>query len=213
MEIAPHPAPLQRNSVFVDLKEGFQYVRTQPIVQILIVLIAVMGIFGFSFTTLFPAWAVKVLSGNETTNGLLQSARGVGAFIGALGVASLGKFHIKGKLVTIGTFTFPVVLWLFAATSWLPLSLFTLLGVGATLVLVNNLANALVQTVIPDQLRGRVMGFYMFMFFGAMPIGGLLSGKLAEHIGAPFTLELFALIVLGVACILWFFAPTLRTLP
>lgn len=213
MQIAPHPAPLQRNSVFSDLKEGFQYVRVQPIVQLLIGLVAVMGVFGFAFTTLFPAWAVKVLGGNETTNGLLQSARGVGALIGALGVASLGKFNIKGKLLTIGTFTFPVVLWFFAATRWLPLSLFTLLGVGAALVLVNNLANALVQTVIPDQLRGRVMGFYMFMFFGALPIGGLFSGKLAEHIGAPLTLGLCALIVLGFACILWFFAPQLRTLP
>jgi len=176
-------------------------------------LVAVMGVFGFSFTTLFPVWAVKVLGGNETTNGLLQSARGVGALIGALGVASLGKFNIKGKLLTIGTFTFPVVLWLFAAAHWLPLSLLTLSGVGAALVLVNNLANALVQTVIPDQLRGRVMGFYMFMFFGALPIGGLLSGNLAEHIGAPLTLGLCALIVLGFACILWFFALKLRTLP
>lgn len=213
MEIASPPVPLQRNSAFVDLKEGFQYVKTQPTVQILIGLIAVMGVFGFSFTTLFPAWAVKVLDGNETTNGLLQSARGVGALIGALAVASLGQFNIKGKLLTIGTFTFPIVLLLFAATRWLPLSLFTLLGVGAALVLVNNIANALVQTIIPDQLRGRIMGFYMFMFFGAMPIGGLFSGNLAEHIGAPLTLGLCALILLGFTCILWFFAPTLRTLP
>ena len=213
MKIAPYPVPPQRNSALVDLKEGFQYVRTQRIVQILIGLIAVMGVFGFSFTTLFPAWAVKVLGGNETTNGLLQSARGVGALVGALGVASLGQFSIKGKLLTIGTFMFPIVLWLFAATRWLPLSLFTLLGVGAALVLVNNIANALVQTVIPDQLRGRVMGFYMFMFFGALPIGGLLSGKLAEHIGAPLTLGLCALILLGFACVLWLFAPKLRNLP
>jgi MFS family permease len=175
-------------------------------------LIAIIGLFGFSFIPLFPAWAVKVLGGDETTNGLLLSARGIGALIGALGIAALGRFKFKGKLLTVGTFVFPSGLLLFTFMRWLPLSLLTLVGVGMALVLVMNLANALVQTIVLDKLRGRVMGIYTFTFFGIMPIGGLLAGAVAEHIGEPITLALGALILLGAAMLVWLFVPRLRTI-
>jgi MFS family permease len=212
MEIGPRTVSLQRKSVLFDLKEGFHYVTSQPTVRTLISLTAIMGAFGFSFIPLFPAWAVNVLGGNETTNGLLQSARGIGALAGALGVASVARFNIKGRLLTIGTFVFPIMLLIFSTIRWIPLSLFTLLGVGAALLLVINLTNALIQTLVPDQLRGRVMGIYMFTFFGFMPVGGLLAGAFADRLGAPFTLRLCALVVLGFTGILWVFAPKLRTL-
>lgn len=212
MDIAPRTVSVQRKSVLADLKEGFQYVKSQATVRTLISLTAIMGGFGFSFIPLFPAWAVNVLGGDETTNGLLQSARGIGALAGALGVASIARFNIKGKLLTIGTLIFPVMLLIFSMIRWIPLSLFSLLGVGAALLLVINLTNALIQIVVPDQLRGRVMGIYMFTFFGFMPVGGLLAGTVAEQLGAPFTLRLCALVVLGFAGILWMFAPKLRTL-
>ena len=212
MDITPQTVVLQRKSVLFDLQEGFHYVKSQPTIRILISLTAIMGAFGFSFIPLFPAWAVNVLGGNETTNGLLQSARGIGALVGALGVASVARFNIKGKLLTTGAFVFPIMLLIFTMIRWLPLSLFTLLGVGAALLLVINLTNALIQIIVPDQLRGRIMGIYMFTFFGFMPVGGLLAGTVAAQIGAPLTLRLCALVVLGFAGILWVFTPKLRTL-
>jgi MFS family permease len=212
MHLKPRDVPSQHTSPLSDLKEGFRYVTSQPIVRTLIILIAIIGLFGFSFIPLFPAWAVKVLGGDETTNGLLLSARGIGALIGALGIAALGRFKFKGKLLTVGTFVFPSGLLLFTFMRWLPLSLLTLVGVGMALVLVMNLANALVQTIVLDKLRGRVMGIYTFTFFGIMPIGGLLAGAVAEHIGEPITLALGALILLGAAMLVWLFVPRLRTI-
>jgi MFS family permease len=212
MRLKPQNIPPQGNSIFADFKEGFRYVSSQPMVRTLIMLVGIMSLFGFTFVTLFPAWAVNVLGGNETTNGLLQSARGSGALIGALGIASLSRLKFKGKLLTVGSFIFPAGLILFALTRHLLFSLLTLLIVGGAFVLMMNLANALVQTIVLDQLRGRVMGIYTFTMFGVMPIGGLLSGAVAEHIGEPITVGLSAVIMLGCAVLVWFVVPELRKL-
>lgn len=155
---------------------------------------------------------MTVLGGNATTNGLLQSARGVGALGSALLIASLGRFKFKGKLLAIGTFAFPIALLTFALVRWLPLSLLVLVGVGIALILVLNLANALVQTLVSDPLRGRVMGIYSLTFLGLMPIGGLLAGAVAEHVGEPITVVLSSLILLGFATLMWMFVPRLRAL-
>jgi MFS family permease len=155
---------------------------------------------------------VRVLGGDATTNGLLLSARGVGSLISALLIASLGRFDYKGRLLTVGTFAFPVLLLAFAFTRWLPLALLVLVGVGMAAILVMNLANALVQSLVPDSLRGRVMSVYSMTFFGLMPLGALWIGSLAEYAGAPPAVIVAALLLLGVAAIAWFFAPRLRAL-
>lgn len=212
MKLKPPTVPALRTSTLADLKEGLRYVASQPLIRMLIGLVATTSLFGLSFVTLIPAWAVTVLGGNATTNGLLQSARGVGALGSALLIASLGRFKFKGKLLAIGTFAFPIVLLAFALVRWLPLSLLALVGVGIALILVLNLANALVQTLVSDPLRGRVMGIYSLTFLGLMPIGGLLAGAVAEHIGEPITVVLSSLILLGFATLMWIFVPRLRTL-
>ncbi len=212
MKLKPRDVPLRGTSTLSELKEGFQYVISHPVIRTIIILVAMTSMFGFSFVTLIPAWAVRILGGNETTNGLLYSARGIGALIGALGIASLGRFTFKGKLLTVGMFVFPLGLLIFTWVRWLPLSLLTLAGVGAALILVVNLANALVQILLPDQLRGRVMGIYTFTFLGIMPIGGLLAGAIAEHLGGPITIAFSSLILLGFATIVWIGVPKLRTL-
>jgi MFS family permease len=212
MKLKPLAVPAHRTSTLADLKEGLRYVASQPPIRMLIGLVAMISLFSMSFVTLIPAWAVTVLGGNATTNGLLQSARGVGALSSALLIASLGRFKFKGKLLTVGTFAFPTMLLVFALVRWLPLSLLVLVGVGMALILILNLANALVQTLVPDPLRGRVMGIYSLTFLGLMPIGALLAGAVAEHIGEPVTVVLSSLISLGFAALLWVFAPKLRAL-
>jgi len=210
---SPAPSSNPRRAILPELRAGFRYVIAHPTIRLLIGLIAIASLFGVSFVTLMPAWAVNVLRGDATTNGLLLSARGTGALISALGIASLGRFRFKGRLLTVGTFVFPIALLVFAQVRWLPLSMAILVVVGASMVLVLNLANALVQTEAADELRGRVMSIYSLLFFGLMPLGSLWVGTLADHTSEPITLTIGALITLGCAALVWLFAPRLRALP
>src|SRR6266511_2526597 len=171
--------------IWADLGEGVRYIAAHRTIRTLIGLVGATSLFGISFATLFPAWAVDVLGGDATTNGLLQSARGLGALLSALMLASLGRFRFKGKLLTLGTFAFPLLLLLFTFMRSLPLALLALVGTGMAVILIMNIANALVQGLVPDALRGRVMSVYSMTFFGCMPIGALWIGAVAEYASAP----------------------------
>jgi MFS family permease len=212
MHIKPQPPRVRVTSALEDLKEGLGYVAMRPRIRALILLAAVTSLFGMGCFTLFPAWAVQILHGDSTTNGFLQSARGVGAVLGALMLASLGRFQSKGKLLTLGTFVFPVLLLVFAAVRWVPLSLLALVGIGWGFVMMLNTANALVQTVVSDELRGRVMSIYTLGFLGMMPVGALLAGGAAEVTSEPMAVVLSALIMFGFAVWLWLHVPQLRAL-
>jgi MFS family permease len=170
-------------SAFHDLKQGLRYLYGHRMIRTIISLIVVTSLFGVSFAFLLPAWAVKVLGGDATTNGWLQSARGVGALIGALVIASLGQFDLKGRLLTLGSFLFPALVLTFSFVRHLPLSLVVLVGTGIANIFIFNLANSLVQTQVHDDLRGRIMGIYSLTFFGFLPVGALWVGTMAEHFG------------------------------
>jgi MFS family permease len=161
---------------------------------------------------LLPAWAVNVLHGDVRTNGLLLSARGLGAMAGALLIASLGRTHIKGKLWTLGTFLIPTMLVLFALSRWLPLSLLILVGFGMSQIIMFNTSNALVQLQVPDELRGRVMSIFILSFFGFMPLGSLLLGALADRLSEPLTVLICGLILLAYAGWVWLTRPFIRKL-
>ena len=197
-------------SALDDLREGMRYIGSAPVVRALIVTTAVATMFGMSFMVLFPAWAVDILGGDATTNGLLQSARGVGSLIGALAIASLGDIKIKGKLLVVASFAFPATVLVWALMRGLPASLLVLVAVGVGFMLTRTMTNTLVQTLVPDKLRGRIMGIYTLSFFGVLPISALLTGVLAEMIGEPNTIILGSLITLGGAVWLWRVVPELR---
>ncbi len=183
-------------SPFSDVKEGFRVVVGNRAILALIGLIGAMSLFGMSFATLVPAWAVKVLGGDSRTNGLLQSARGLGALIAALAIASAVSRGGRGRILVAGALAFPVLLAAFSFTRALPLSLLALMAVGASLIVVANLCNSLVQTLTPDAVRGRVMGIYLLVFFGFAPLGSLLAGQAAEHFGEHLTVGLAAALML-----------------
>jgi MFS family permease len=212
MKIAPRPIAPRHGSAWSELMEGMRYIAASPTIRTLILLVSITSLFGISSTTLFPAWAVNILGGDATTTGLLQSARGVGALISALTIASLGRFKFKGRLLTLGSIAFPLLMLIFAFVRWIPLSLLVLLGSGLAIILVMNLANALVQTLAPDELRGRIMAIYSLTFFGLLPVGALWAGASAEQFGEPNTVIMGAAISLMVAGLLWVFAPWLRRL-
>ncbi len=200
----------RRGSPMLELREGLHYVVHHQYIGVLIAMIGVSGLFGASLFSLFPAWAVAVLHGNETTNGLLLSARGVGALIGALFIASLGRFRFKGRVLTFGSFAFPILMLVFSALRGLPFSLLTLVAVGFAQILTFNLINALVQTQSEDRYRGRVMGVYSLVFFGSMPIGALVAGAIAQQTSEQLAVVLGASVLLVSAVLLWVFIPRMR---
>jgi MFS family permease len=212
MRLKLQPPRVRTGTALDDLKDGLRYVVSHPTIRMLIAVTTVTTIFGMSFAVLLPAWSVKILRGDSTTNGFLLSARGIGSVIGALMIASLARIKIKGKLMTLGSLVFPTLLLVWSALRWLPLSLLVLVGVGWGMMFVLNIANILGQLHVPDHLRGRVMSIYTLCFFGMFPLGALLSGTMAEVIGEPTTVALGALVMLAFAGLLWLRVPQLRAL-
>ena len=199
MRIAVLPAPTQRVSAVLQLKEGFAYVRSQPAILYLMIGSAFLSICGFSLFALMPAWAKDVLGGDATTNGLLNSARGLGSMVGALLIATLSYLKRRGRMWALGSYAMPLFTLLFALMRELPLSLLMLFGFGLNLMMIANINNALIQMEVPDELRGRVMSIYTLVFQGGFPIGSLLAGAAAAQIGEPTTIAISAVLLLGFA--------------
>jgi MFS family permease len=212
MHLQPHVQTTKRSSTLLALKEGISYVHHQPIIRTLIGLVASVSMFGMALGTLMPAWSVKILHGDATTNGMLFSARGIGSLIGALAIASLGRAAARGKLITTGSLIFPVFISLFALVYLLPVSLLLMVLIGFASIFVINLSNAMIQSLAPDNLRGRVMGVYSTVFMGSMPLGALFLGVVAEHAGEAEAALIGSAAAFCIAGLVWFFVPKLRSL-
>jgi predicted MFS family arabinose efflux permease len=213
MRLGPWTPGAQSGSALKDIREGLRAVRDEKRILAIACLVGAMSLFANAFAILIPAWAVEVLHGDATTNGFLVSARGVGALVAALAIASLSHRRFKGRLMTVASFCFPVALFLFSFTRRLPTSLLALLFVGAANILTGNLCNALVQSLVKDNLRGRVMGIYMFFFLGFMPLGALLAGGAATAFGAPLTIVVSAACFLASSVAVAVAVPSIRRLP
>jgi predicted MFS family arabinose efflux permease len=210
MHLAPIRIPPRRTSALKDIQEGLRYAANHQIIRILIVSQGVLSLFGLSLMVLLPAWSSSVLNGDAKTYGLLLSGRGIGALVGALMIASLGRRNIRGKLWTIGNLSMPLMMALFTMARWLPLSLALIILTGWSFMIQVNTSNAMVQTQVEDQLRGRVMSIYTLVFFGGMPLGSLIAGGVADRIGEPATLFICAVVLFIFAICVYIFLPYLR---
>jgi MFS family permease len=204
MRLPPWTPRATVGSAWQGFREVVAFLRSDRRVSTLVVLTAIISIFGFPFLLLMPVFARDVLQVGARGYGVLSAAVGLGAVGGALGVAVLGQRIRKGRtLVAAGT-TFCLLLALFASSRLFPLSLAALALVGAAMIVNNALTNTLLQTLVPDHLRGRVMGFYSFMFVGMAPLGALQAGAFAERFGAPAAVALGgAISALAVAIAGW----------
>jgi len=210
MHIKPvPPAPRQKN-IWHELAVGLRFVGTNKVVLSLTGAIGMLGIFAMGIMTLIPAWSVEVLHGDVTTNGWLVSARGFGALIGALMLASLGKMKIRGKLWTIGSLSLPILMFVFAWVHVLSISLAMLVVIGWSYMIMVNSSNAMVQSHVPDELRGRVMSVYTLVFFGSLPLGSLLAGAVADKLTEPVTVMISAGFLLAFSVFAWVFMPNIR---
>jgi MFS family permease len=210
MKLKPFIPIENKTSAISDMKEGFRYVINHSAVRMMISTLFITTLFGLGIAALIPAWSTTVLHGDATTNGFLLAARGFGSLIGALLIASLGRFRARGKLWSANSLLLPISMIVFALMTWLIPSLIAMAVMGFTFMVIVNLSNAMVQVRIADEMRGRVMGVYTFFFFGAMPIGSLIAGWAAEIIGEPMTVMISAAILLLFALWVYWRRPALR---
>jgi MFS family permease len=183
---------------------GFSYVWQHPRVLTILTLFGVVGIFGWSYSVLMPAFARDVLHLSEAGFGILLSANGVGALAGALTVAAAGdKFHPR-TLALCGVWIFSAALIGFAFTRNFSLSMALLAIAGFGLMLFFSTSNTTVQTIVPDEIRGRIMGVWSLVFGAMIPLGGVEAGALARWIGAPGAIAVGA-IVCAIAAVITLF--------
>ena len=224
---AAKAAPLTRH-----MAEGVRYVLSNKLILILTSLVAVSAFLSMPYSTLMPVMADQVLKSTAApvvaalcvepgapfrcrtpealALGMLLTAVGIGAVTGALLVASLPDNARRGRLLTLGNLLFPALLLAFAASRWFLLSIVLLVGVGMSFVVQNSLANTLIQLIVPNELRGRVMSVYALTFQTSMRVGGLQAGFVADAIGPALSIAIGALLSLGYGAFVALRYPRLR---
>jgi MFS family permease len=186
MRLPPHQRRAETTSAWTGFREVLAFLGTDRRLRALIGLTATLSVFGFPYISMMPVFARNVLHRGAGGYGALTASIGVGALAGALGIA-LGTRRIRsrGRLMVTGGTAFGVLLVLFSFSRSLGLSLVLLALAGCAMIVNNALTNTLLQTSVPDDMRGRIMGFYSFVFVGMAPFGAFLIGLVAEHFGAP----------------------------
>jgi MFS family permease len=184
-----------RKAVWQDLVEGLRYVRHRPRVFMLLMISGMTSLFGAPYLSMIPVYARDIFHMGEDGNALLMGVSGAGAFIGALVLAYLGNFKYKGWSVLCGAFGFALCLIGFAFSTRLSVSLAFIFGMGFAIVSCVAVVNTLLQQLVTDEMRGRVMSMFILSFIGTMPIGNLIAGAAAERFGAPRTLATGGLII------------------
>ncbi|MGH9970036.1 MAG: MFS transporter [Pyrinomonadaceae bacterium] len=177
-----------RRALWQDLIAGFRYVRNRPRVFSLLSISAVISLFGTPYLTLVPIFARDIFRLGEGGLAWMMGTAGAGAFFGALLLAYLGDFKKKGWSVLGGAFAFGVCLIGFGLSTQLVASMLFLFGIGFSIVISVAVTNTLLQQLVTDQMRGRVMSMFILSFIGTMPLGNLLAGAASQRYGVQKTL-------------------------
>jgi predicted MFS family arabinose efflux permease len=199
-----------RPAALREFREGIAYIRSRREVMGLIGVIAVYSIFGFQYLTLMPVIARDVLHTNASGYGLLVTFVGIGAVCGALALAALSNRVRRGKLFTISAFSFAALLLLFSFVNERHVASGILLFLGLTMLINGALANGILQSVVPDELRGRVMAAYVFVYVGFTPIGSLIAGTVAHATSVQWAIGSGAVVMLIYAAFAFWKVPELR---
>jgi len=197
MRVQARPRPRASHDITAELAEGLRYVAGSPPIRSVLLLLALSALFGMPYIVLMPMYATNVLHGGAHVNGFLLGASGAGALAGALYLASRPSVVGLGNVIAAACLAFGVSLIAFSQSPWLWLSMPILVVTGFGMIVQMAATNTVIQTLVDEDKRGRVMSFYAMSFFGAMPVGNLIAGNLAAYWGAPTTLTIG-----GVVCIL-----------
>ena len=191
-------------NVFRELREGWRYVRGFHPIRSILLLVSFISLVGVPFSVLLPVFATVVLHGGPHTFGFLAGATGLGAFISAIVLALRKTIVGLGKRMAVTSLSFGLGLIAFSFSHVVWVSMGLMLIVGFSMMQVMASGNTILQTIVDEDKRGRVMSFYTLAFIGIAPFGSLIAGSLANRFGAPATV-----FIGGVLCILgavWFFA-------
>ncbi|MCC6630059.1 MAG: MFS transporter, partial [Chloroflexi bacterium] len=189
LKLPPRPEPVRRTSPLQSLLEGFDYIRANAEVTALLGLAAIPTIFAMPYMQMLPVMARNELGTGPEGAGLLLAASGAGALCGSLMIAYLGSIRRKGAWLLSAATAFGLLLVLFSTARTLPMAMGLLALAGAAQSVYMSLNNTLLQTIVPDQFRGRVMSVYM-LCWGLMPLGTLPVGLIAQTHGAPVAVAL-----------------------
>jgi len=188
MVVTAQESPSDQLSVMEELREGWNYVSTSHPIRSILLLLALVSLVGMPYTTLMPIFAGKILHGGAHTLGFLMAASGVGALGGAVRLAARRTVLGLGRVIPMTAGAFGAGLIAFAASRQLWLSLLLLVVTGFGFMQQMAASNTILQTIVEDKKRGRVMSFYSMAFQGLAPFGSLIAGATASRIGAPYTL-------------------------
>jgi MFS family permease len=202
MQIGVEQVRSRRTHVLAELREGWNYVSHSAAIRSILLLLALVSLVGMPYTVLMPIFAGKILHGGPHTLGFLMGASGVGALTGAIVLATRPSVRGLGRVVLFTSMGFGLGLASFASSRWLALSLPLMVLTGFCMMTQMASSNTILQTIVEEDKRGRVMSFYSMAFQGAAPFGSLIAGVAASRIGAPRTL-----MIGGSICVLgglWF---------
>ncbi len=187
MEIRSEKRNIQGSQVWQGLKEGFSYAFGFAPIRSILLLLALVSFMGMPYTVLMPVFAGKILHGGPQALGFLLGATGVGALAGAIYLASRKSVLGLGRIIVIASSIFGIGLIAFSLSRLFLISLFLMVLIGSGMMVQMTSSNTVLQTLVEEDKRGRVMSFYTMAFMGMVPFGSLLAGSLASIIGAPNT--------------------------
>jgi MFS family permease len=209
MRIVPKNLKPQRSRVWHGLKEGFAYASAFAPIRAVLLLLGLVSLMGMPYIVLMPVFAKDILHGGAHALGFLMGASGLGALAGAIYLASRKTVLGLGRLIAVAAsiFGLGIIAFSFSRLLWLSLPLMLMTGFGQMVQMASS--NTVLQTIVDDDKRGRIMSFYTMAFMGGAPLGSLFAGALASSIGAPHTL-----LIGGTTCLMGsaFFAHRLPAL-
>lgn len=211
MRLPPFVPKPATGSAWGGFREILGFLASERRVQTLVLLTSVLSIFGFPFLVMMPVFARDVLHVQAGGYGALTAAVGAGAMLGALAIAvNSRRLTGRGRLMVTGGTSFGVLIVLFALSRVFAVSLGLLALAGCAMIVNNALTNTMIQTIVPDHLRGRLMGFYSFVFVGLSPLGAFQAGAFAERFGAPWAVGAGGLVCAAAVAIAAWRVPELR---
>ena len=204
MKIIGAPPTRERASVLQELKDGWAYVTGFAPIRSILILLACVSLVGIPYSVLMPVFAATVLHGGPHTLGFLTGVSGLGALASAIALAMRKTVVGLARRIAISAFIFGAGLIGFGFSHWLWLSLPLVLVTGFSMMQQMAASNTILQTIVDEDKRGRVMSFYTMAFIGMTPFGSLMAGALASKIGAPFTVMIGG--AFCIVCAAWFLA-------
>jgi MFS family permease len=210
IKVPPHTKKVQQQNLFANIAEGWRYTSSFVPIRALLLLLALISLCSGMYSVLMPAFATKVFHGDASTLGYLYGAVGVGALAGAIQLAARRAVVGLGTLAFISALVFGVSMGLFGVVHTFALSLAVLVGVGYGTMVNMAATNTLLQSLLEEHMRGRVMAFYTMAFMGAMPLGSFVGGYLADAVGLAETAILSGSLAIVGAFVFFIKLPDIR---